>query len=394
MTSYFSLSNLTQQLPWAPNTPNIPVRIPNDDTTFNPKEYPNVVFLAKGKLSGKVHLVHGGPESDSTGLGLISTRIWVVRESDKNQVTITPIFDQRTHTFYLEGPTDFTSNSIYHETTIQYPRATLATESLTVESPNTSLQGNQLFNLFFDTIKTALTNGSVSLDGVQTDVAHIHTTNGSIGGVYDAGHVDFASSNGGIMAKLNIRDPRDGRQSVVSTKTSNGLIDLHVTVTDTVRGVWMENVTRNSNLAVGTLLGKADRASFISSTTSNGRIDFNLDASQSGQPLEVANKSTNGSVISSIMVPENQRFQGAVETSNSSASVNLTEAFQGAFELNTSNASAKVEGSNLVLEQDKKASKRGYRRGNGTGKIKVHSSNGPVSLRFYPAGDSQASVSF
>ncbi|KAI8350748.1 hypothetical protein B0O80DRAFT_428316 [Mortierella sp. GBAus27b] len=384
---------MTQQLPWFGN-PTIPIRIPGDDTTFNPMEYPNVTFLAKGKLFGKVRLVHGGPESDNTGQGLISTRIWVVRESDKNQVNIRPTFDQGAFTFYLEGPSDFTSHSIYHETTIQYPRSSSTTESLAVEAPNTSLNGENLGNLLFGTIKTVLSNGSVALTTVHTDIAKIQTSNGSIAGEYDAGHVDFSSSNGSITAKLNIHDAIDGRQSVVSTTTSNAMIDLHVTATDTIRGLWMENVTRNSNLSVAALLGKADRASYINSANSNGKVNFNLDASYSGQPLQVHNKSSNGGVTSSIMIPQDQRFQGSMETSNASVGVNLTEAFQGNFELDTSNGSCKVEGSNLVLQHDKKNSKRGYRVRNDPGHVKIRSSNGSVALRFYPTGQSQASSSY
>lgn len=82
--------------------PDIPVRIPNDDTSFNPKEYPHVIVSADGKMSGKVLLVHGGTETDETGLGLISTRVWVVNEADKEQVVISAKFDQETHTYHLQ----------------------------------------------------------------------------------------------------------------------------------------------------------------------------------------------------------------------------------------------------------------------------------------------------
>ncbi|KAG0329784.1 hypothetical protein BGZ99_000520, partial [Dissophora globulifera] len=82
--------------------PHIPVRLSNDDTTFNPKEYPNVVFRAKGKMSGKITLVHGGSETDESGLGLISIRVWVNRESDKANVVIKPSFDGKTFSLRLE----------------------------------------------------------------------------------------------------------------------------------------------------------------------------------------------------------------------------------------------------------------------------------------------------
>lgn len=53
-------------------------------------------------MSGKVLLVHGGTETDETGLGLISTRVWVVNEADKEQVVISASFDKETHTYHLE----------------------------------------------------------------------------------------------------------------------------------------------------------------------------------------------------------------------------------------------------------------------------------------------------
>lgn len=81
--------------------PKIPVRIPNDDSTFNPKEYPNVVFRSAGKISGKIRLVHGGEDTDSNDLGRISTRIWVTRESDKDDLSITIERDNQTHSVFL-----------------------------------------------------------------------------------------------------------------------------------------------------------------------------------------------------------------------------------------------------------------------------------------------------
>lgn len=54
-------------------------------------------------MSGTVVLVHtDDDESDASGLGRISTRIWVVRESDKEKVIITPSFDNSTHVFRLQ----------------------------------------------------------------------------------------------------------------------------------------------------------------------------------------------------------------------------------------------------------------------------------------------------
>ncbi|KAF9923289.1 hypothetical protein BGZ65_008974 [Modicella reniformis] len=390
MNSFFSsFTNFTQQFP-----AKIPVRIPNDDTTFNPKEYPNVVFLAKGKLHGKVHLIHDSADTKEAALGLISTRIWVVHENDKRNVDIKPIFNNKTHTFHLDGPSDFTANSIYHETTIRYPRSSTTTESLTVEAPNTSLGGEHLENLVFDVFKTTLSNGAIVLETIRSDVIQLKTSNAKIAGDFEAGHVDLSSSNGSITAKLNLQDALDGQQSVVSTKTSNAHIDIHVTVAETIRGLWMDNQTRNGSLAVGVFLGQADRASFIHSSTNNAKIDFNMDASQSGQPLEVENKSSNGGVTSSIMPSAYQRFKGSFESSNAGVNVNLTEAFQGNFTLETSNSSTKVEGSELFIDHDKKGYKHGHRVAEGGSQVKLQSSNSPVTLRFYPVGSSQASGSY
>ncbi|KAF9113646.1 hypothetical protein BGX27_001121 [Mortierella sp. AM989] len=370
--------------------PSIPVRIPNDDSTFNPKEYPNVVFTATGKMTGKTLLVHGGEETDATGLALISTRIWVVRESDKHDIVIRPTFDEKTHTFTLEAPSNYAANNIYHETLIQYPRSVSCVGSLSVSAPNTSFTGDSLQSLAFESIRSTLTNGSIALDAVRADTVSLHTSNASISGTYEAGHIELGSSNGSISGKLNIRNALDGNQSKVLTKTSNASLDIHVIVTEAIRGLWMENTTRNGKVTVGTLLGKADRASFINVSTSNGKIDFNLDASQSGQPLELQNRSSNGGIVASVMVPAGQHFKGIAETSNASVNVNLTEEFQGAFEIETSNSSATVEGSNLTLEQDKKTSKRGFRGQNGPGEFKIHDSNGSAALRFYPSGHSSA----
>ncbi|KAF8977169.1 hypothetical protein BGZ46_007586 [Entomortierella lignicola] len=371
--------------------PSIPVRIPFDDSTFNPGEYSKIVFSATGKLTGKIFLVHGGEESDSTGLGLISTRIWVVRESDKENIVIKPTFDNKTHTFRLEAPNGFNDNVIYHETMIQYPRSTSTTESLFVESPNTSFVGNDLQSLFFGSIRSALSNASITLDGTNADVLNLNTSNGAISGTFKAGHVELHTSNAPITGKLHIRNAADGKQSEVITKTSNGELGLHVTAVETARGLRMENATRNAKVNVGTLLGKADRASYINASTTNGKVDFNLDASQSGQPLEVQNTSSNGGIITSVMVPIGQKFKGEAKTSNAPISVNLTEAFEGKFEVETSNSPTVVEGSNITLEQDKKTSKRGFRVQRGPSEFKIQSSNSSVALRFYSAGLSMAS---
>ncbi|KAF9956177.1 hypothetical protein BGZ72_002958 [Mortierella alpina] len=371
--------------PW--QKPSIPVRIPNDDTTFNPKEYPNVVFEATGKMSGTVVLVHtGDEESDASGLGRISTRIWVVRESDKDKVLITPSFDKDTHIFRLQAPDDYSSNAVYHQTTISYPRSTLSAESLTVSAPNTSFSGNDLYNIAFGAIRSTLSNGSVALENAQADKVQLTTSNGSISGSYEAGHVELVTSNGSISSKLSLRDALDKAQSRVSTKTTNGPVDLHITATKTNKGLWMQNTSVNGRLSIGVLLGKADRASYINAVTSNSKIDFNLDALQSGQALEVNNVTSNGSVISSIMVPKDQPVKGTASSTNGSVSVNLTEEFHGRFALETTNGKATVEGSEVTMDRDTKSAKQGYRVSQGPSSFSIRTTNGSTGLRFYPSG--------
>ncbi|KAF9990638.1 hypothetical protein BGZ75_000836 [Mortierella antarctica] len=371
--------------------PSIPVRIPNDDTMFNPKEYPNVVFEATGKMSGTVVLVHtNDDESDTSGLGRISTRIWVVRESDKDKVVITPSFDNNTHTFRLQAPDDYTSNAVYHQTTISYPRTAHTAESLTVSAPNTSFSGKDLYSLAFGVVRSTLSNGPIALENAQADRVQLTTSNGSISGSYEAGHVDFVTSNGSIRSKLTLRDALDKAQSKVSAKTTNGPVDLHITATKTNRGLWMQSTSVNGKLSIGVLLGKADRASYINTLTSNSKIDFNLDALKSGQSLEVNNITTNGSIVSSMMVPKEQPFKGTASSTNGSVSVNLTEEFHGRFALETTHGNATVEGSDVIMERDMKSAKQGYRGSQGPSSFTIRTTNGSTGLRFYPSGQSSA----
>ncbi|KAF9277642.1 hypothetical protein BGZ68_009158 [Mortierella alpina] len=375
--------------PW--QKPSIPVRIPNDDTTFNPKEYPNVVFEATGKMSGTVVLVHtDDDESDSSGLGRISTRIWVVRESDKEKVIITPSFDNTTHVFRLQAPDDYSSNAVYHQTTISYPRAAVTAESLAVSAPNTSFSGKDLYGLAFGALRSKLSNGSIALEDAQADRFQLKTSNGSISGSYEAGHIDFATTNGSISSKLTLRDALDKAQSKVSTTTTNGAVDLHVTATKTNRGLWMQNTSVNGKLSVGVLLGKADRASCISALTSNSKIDFSLDALKSDQALEVNNITSNGSIVSSIMVPKDQPVKGAASSTNGSVTVNLTEEFHGRFSLETTHGKATVEGSDITMERNNNSAKQGYRGSQGPSAFNIRTTNGSTGLRFYPSGQSLA----
>ncbi|KAK5828042.1 hypothetical protein F5H01DRAFT_332774 [Linnemannia elongata] len=382
-------SNITSAFCF-PQKPNIPVRIPNDDTSFNPKEYPHVIVSAEGKMSGKVLLVHGGTETDETGLGLISTRVWVVNEADKEQVVISASFDKETHTYHLETPKEQCFNAIYYETMVQYPSTTTSTSSLSFSLPNTSLSGSDLSKLAFGSIKTALSNGSIALQDLNGEITHLQTSNGSVSGSFDAGHIDLNSTNGSITAKISVRDAQDGSQSRINTRTTNGRLDIHARATQTTRGLWMNNSSTNGRVTVGALLNKADRTSVIHSTTNNGKVEVDIDASQTGQPLEVKQSTSNGAIRSNLMIPVDQPFQGHIQTSNGSIEANLTEAFQGSFDLSTSHSSATVEGTDLTLTKNNKSAKQGYRGAEGPSQIKLSSSNSSVALRFYPAGESLA----
>ncbi|KAG0076458.1 hypothetical protein BGZ90_008660 [Linnemannia elongata] len=373
-------SNITSAFCF-PQKPNIPVRIPNDDTSFNPKEYPHVIVSAEGKMSGKVLLVHGGTETDETGLGLV----WVVNEADKEQVVISASFDKETHTYHLETPKEQCFNAIYYETMVQYPSTTTSTSSLSFSLPNTSLSGSDLSKLAFGSIKTALSNGSIALQDLNGEITHLQTSNGSVSGSFDAGHIDLNSTNGSITAKISVRDAQDGSQSRINTRTTNGRLDIHARATQTTRGLWMNNSSTNGRVTVGALLNKADRTSVIHSTTNNGKVEVDIDASQTGQPLEVKQSTSNGAIRSNLMIPVDQPFQGHIQTSNGSIEANL-----GSFDLSTSHSSAIVEGTDLTLTKNNKSAKQGYRGAEGPSQIKLSSSNSSVALRFYPAGESLA----
>ncbi|KAG0377187.1 hypothetical protein BGX24_006540 [Mortierella sp. AD032] len=374
-----------------PQKPTIPVRIPNDDTSFNPKEYPNVVVSAEGRMSGKVLLVHGGTETDETGLGLISTRVWVVNQADREQVTISASFDKETHTYHLQTPKENYFNAIYYETMVQYPSTIHSAKSLSFALPNTSLaSGNDISNLAFGSIKTALSNGSIALQDLDGEVTQLCTSNGSVSGSFLGGHVDLQSSNGSITAKIQVRDALDGEQSRINTQTTNGRLDIHARATETRRGLWMNNSSTNGRVTVGALLSKADRSSVVHSSTNNSKLEVDVDASLTGQPLEIKQSTANSSIRTNLMIPIDQPFNGHIQTSNGSIEANLTEAFQGSFDLSTSNSNATVEGTNLTLTKNNKSTKQGYRGSDGPSQIKLSTSNSSVALRFYPAGESLA----
>ncbi|GJJ69519.1 hypothetical protein EMPS_01865 [Entomortierella parvispora] len=366
--------------------PNIPVRLPNDDTSFNPQDYPNVVFHAQGKISGKIRLVHGGIETDDSGKGLVSTRIWIPRQGLEKEVTLQPVFDQQTLTITLETPPDWGINTrIYHETMIQYPASLTSTGSLSVQSPSTTFSaGVELARLLFGSLKGSFTNASVETKVLRADAIQIGTTNASIRGRFEAGHLNLTSTNGAIETQVKVREPWDGQQSTVRTRTTNSRIECTVSALETSRGLWMENTSSNGHLEIEALLTKADRASFIQNMTSNAKIHLNLDARNTTQPLEVKQGSSNGNITSSITLPPNQPFKGEASSSNSSVDVNLTEEFQGSFILDTSNSTATVEGTDLTFSTDKKSSKRGT-RGHGPSEMKISTTNAHSTLRFYKA---------
>ncbi|KAF9311819.1 hypothetical protein BG003_006925 [Podila horticola] len=368
--------------------PKIPVRIPNDDSTFNPKEYPNVVFKSTGKISGKIRLVHS--EDGDNDLGLISTRIWVTRESDKDDLHITIDRDNQTHSVLLQAPETWTSLNVHYETTVQIPSSIRRMRSLLVESPNSSFSGELLQNIAWGSIRTSLSNGSIELTGVDVENLGLKTSNGSISGTYEGGHLDIQTTNGSITAKLRVRDAEDGRQSVVGVRSNNAAVDLHVDGSATSRGLHLDTITTNGRLSVGALIVKASLASYINASTNNGSIQYNVDARQTAQPLKYTNRTANGSVVASVMVPVEQPFKGSVSSSNGSVTVNLTEDFHGRFDLDTSNSRSTVEGTDIQFDEDKKATKRGTRGGDGPSEIKIHSSNGSTNLFFHPPGESLA----
>ncbi|KAF9903548.1 hypothetical protein BX616_001594 [Lobosporangium transversale] len=368
--------------------PSIAIRVPNDDSTFNPKEYPSLSFIATGKVQGKIRLIHG--TEDDSNLAMISTRIWVTKENDKDEVAIKLSFDNKTHVFTLEGPTRFGSFNIYHETTIQIPRSFQHLGSLRLKAPNTSFSAEGLDHLLWTSVQTELSNAAIALQYLAAaDSIALRTSNSSISGVFSAGHIDLTTSNGSISAKLRVEDAQDGRQSIVMTKTSNASIHLHVDATTTRQGIWMENTTKNGKIVIGTLLGPSEKSSNISTTTSNSKIEFNLDASQTGQALEVTNKTSNASILSSIMVPPSQFVKCLAQSADGSVTVNLTDDFKGWFDLETSNSSTTVEGSHLMFETEKKNTKRGY-HDQGESQVKLLTSNSSAKLNFYSAGASLA----
>ncbi|KAI1314377.1 hypothetical protein EDD11_002242 [Mortierella claussenii] len=367
--------------------PSIAIRVPNDDTTFNPKVFPSLTFIATGKVQGKIRLIHG--TEDGSGLGMISSRIWVTKENDKEEVAVKTSLDDKTLAVTLEGPTRFGSFNIYHETTIQIPSSFRHLEQLRIEAPNTSFSGEALDQLAWSSIHSELSNSTIALQSLTADTISLRTSNSSISGQFSAGHIELSTSNGSISAKLKVLEAQDGRQSVVTTKTSNASVQLHVDAVSTKQGLHMENTTKNGKMIIGALLGPSEKSSCLNASTQNSKIEFNLDASQTGQAVDVTNKTSNGSIVASIMVPPKQRFRGLAQSTNGSVIVNLTDDFEGRFELETSNSSAVVEGSHLQFDTDKKNSKHG-RRGEGNSDVTVSTSNSSAKLCFYPPGESLA----
>ncbi|KAG0239649.1 hypothetical protein BGX31_002578 [Mortierella sp. GBA43] len=367
--------------------PNVAIRVPNDDITFKPQDYPNLTIAATEKVQGKIRLVHS--TSDDSGLGTISTRIWVTKENDKGEVSVHASLENKTLVFTIEGPTRFSSFNIYHETTIQIPRWCHTMGNLSIQAPNTALSSDTLDDLVWGKVQARLSGCTIALQSIHADTIDLKTSNSGISGAFDASNINLITNNGPISAKLLVQEPKDTLQSRVAVETSNAAVTLHVDATPTTSGLWMESKTKNGRIAVGTLLGPSVTGSYIGAVTENGTIDFSLDASQSGQPLDVYNKTMNGNVTSSIMVSPQQLFKGHVQTMNGSAAVNLTDDFQGKFRLETHNSSTLVEGKDFGLEQDEGDVKSGW-RGQGLSEVKINTMNAPINLRFYAPGESLA----
>ncbi|KAG0338638.1 hypothetical protein BG004_007144 [Podila humilis] len=367
--------------------PSIAIRLDNDDTPFSPEEFPNIILNATGKIQGKIRLAHY--TDDNSNRAQISARIWVTKESDKDDVRINTSFENKTLTYTIEGPTRFGAFSIYHETMIQIPRTTTFMNTLTIDTPNTSFSGDDLSELNWNSLSAKLSNHSIAFQHIHANVLSLTTSNAAINGCFVAGQIELKTSNASISAKLRVKEDVYGRQSIVSTKTANSSITLHVNAAEALHGLWMDTITRNGSINVGALLGVVanTQSSFINCRTDNSKIELNVDASQTAQPLEVNTKTSNSSIVNSVMVPSNEIFKSVNETSNSTVTVNLTEEFLGRFDVSTSNSNATVEGSQLHFDKEKKSDKTGA-RGVGQSCVKVSTSNSSANLRFYPAGDS------
>ncbi|KAI8361871.1 hypothetical protein B0O80DRAFT_88379 [Mortierella sp. GBAus27b] len=198
--------------------------------------------------------------------------------------------------------------------------------NLSIQAPNTALSSDTLDDLVWGKVQARLSGCTIALQSIHADTIDLKTSNSGISGAFDASNINLITNNGPISAKLLVQEPKDTLQSRVAVETSNAAVTLHVDATPTTSGLWMESKTKNGRIAVGTLLGPSVTGSYIGAVTENGTIDFSLDASQSGQPLDVYNKTMNGNVTSSIMVSPQQLFKGHVQTMNGSAAVNLVGA--------------------------------------------------------------------
>lgn len=199
--------------------------------------------------------------------------------------------------------------------------------NLEIVAPNTSLSCDAQDRLVWGKVQARLSGHPIALQSLHADTINLRTTNSPISGAFDASHISLGTTNGSISAKLIVQEPHDEHQSTVVVETANSFINLHVDATLTMSGVWMETKTRNGKINVGALLGPSNLGSYVSAITDNGTIDFSLDASQTGQPLDVYNKTVNAAIVSSIMVPHEQPFSGNVQTTNSPVTLNLVSAW-------------------------------------------------------------------
>ncbi|KAF9167731.1 hypothetical protein DFQ26_003315 [Actinomortierella ambigua] len=364
--------------------PSTPIRVPNDDTTFNTKEYPNVSFVAKGNLSGSVKIVHDG----DVDTGLISTRLWVHNERDSEKITITPSFDSQSCSIVLETPSGFSQPMVYHETMVRIPTTTNKLEQVYLEAPNSTLFGDLLDNLTFRAFRARFTNGTVDLKPLQaSDDIEIRTSNAAISGQFEASKVHLQTSNAQISAIVRVLGAASqSAASPVVLQTSNATVDAHLDASKAVRGVQLNTQTTNGKVTMGILLAEgATSASLIDISSTNGKLEINVDGSKLGNALDVRTKTSNASITQSIMVPRYQPFQTSATSSNSSIHINLTEDFLGRFDLATSNSSVNVEGSDIHYTNEKKSVKQGSRGKGDWGFVAAKTSNSSINLRFYPA---------
>ncbi|KAG0231490.1 hypothetical protein BGW42_000196 [Actinomortierella wolfii] len=371
-------------------SPNIPVRVANDDTAFDTKEYPNISFIAKGNVQGSVKIVH----DDTVDSGMVSTRLWVQQVKDADKIRITPSFDNKTCSVVMETPSGFGQPTVYHETMVMIPTATSSVEDVHLEAPNSTLFGDFLQNLKFRTLRGRFSNGTVDLKPLHaTDEIDITTSNATITGHFESSKINLQTANGQISVIIKTLVSSDQKNvTPVQLRTSNAQIDVHLDASQAVRGLQLLAHSTNGKVTTGILLAQgATNPSLLDIGSTNAKLDINVDAAKLGNSLEIRSKTINGSITQSVMVPYQQVFQTSAISSNAPVNINLTNEFEGGFDLSTSNSSANVEGTGIHYSNEKKNAKTGTRGRGDLGFVTAKSSNGAINLRFYPGTQSSTS---